>query len=55
MQGPRSKFSSGGGGGGGGLKGKRVRWANWGWGIGGHAPRKILIFTPLKFRKKHLK
>ena len=33
-RGPRSKFSSGGGGGGGGedgsLKGKRVRWANYG-------------------------
>ena len=23
--------------------------------MGGHAPRKILIFTPLKFRKKALR
>ena len=37
------------------LKGKRVRWANWGWGIGGHAPRKILIFNALKFRKTTFK
>ena len=43
VAGPKQQvFEWGGGGGGGGLKGKRVRWANWGWGIGGHAPRKIL-------------
>ena len=47
----------GGGGGAGGLKGKRVRWANYGGrgGSGDVLPRIILILTPVKCREMHFK
>ena len=52
-QGPRNKFTSGGGG---GFERQTSKMSQLGPGeSGGMLPRKILIFTPLKCRKKAFK